>query len=103
MTELRDEDTFDMNFAHLLDHCKGIEAGSSVTQEQADAVEKEPRDQANSKLWFRYRAVRITASKMKLACCTDPTQPDGGLTKTVCYSDVFCFSSKSLTGVEASV
>ena len=50
LTELRDEDTFDMNFAEWLDHCKRIEAGISVTQKQAATVEKETREQANSKL-----------------------------------------------------
>ena len=95
LTELRDEDTFDMNFAELLDHCKGIAAGISVTQEQAATVEKETREQANSKLWFRFRAGRITASKMKLACCTDPTQPAASLIKAVCYPDRFRFTSKA--------
>ena len=40
LTELRDEDTFDMNFAVLLHHCKGIEAEISVTQKQDATVEK---------------------------------------------------------------
>lgn len=95
LTELRDENTFKLNFAELLEHCKGIRPKISVTQEQADAVETETRDQANSKLWFRFRAGRITASKMKSACCTDPTQPAPSLIKSVCYPDVYRFSSKA--------
>ena len=34
LTELKEEDTIDMNFAELIDHCKGIEAVISVTHEQ---------------------------------------------------------------------
>ena len=32
---------------------------------------------------------------MKLACCTDPTQPGAGFIKTVCYPDGFRFTSKA--------
>ena len=32
---------------------------------------------------------------MKLASCMDPTQPAASLIKTVCYLDVFRFTSKA--------
>ena len=54
-----------------------------MIQKQAVTVEKETRKHANSNLWFRFRAGRITASKMKLASCMDPTQPSASLIKTV--------------------
>ena len=41
----------------------------------AVAVENETRSQANSKLWFRYRAGRVTASRMKAVCHMDATNP----------------------------
>lgn len=47
----------------------------SVSEEQAKAVERATRDQASCNLWFQSRAGRITASKMKTACCTEPNQP----------------------------
>ena len=48
--------------------------------EQAKAVELATHEQSNSKLWYRFRAGRITASKMKTACCTDPTLQASTLT-----------------------
>ena len=40
LTELRDEDTFEMNFAVQFNHYKGMKVGISVTQEHADDIEK---------------------------------------------------------------
>ena len=40
--------------------------------EMVSAVERSTRDQSNSNLWFKYRAGRTTASRMKAACKTDP-------------------------------
>ena len=75
--------------------CKDVEI--SVSEEQAKAVEAATRDQASSKLWFRFRAGRITASKMKTACCTDPKQPAQSLIKSVCYPESYRFTSKATT------
>ena len=47
--------------------------------------------------WFRFCAGRITASKMKTACCTDPKQPAQSLIKSVCYSESYRFTSKATT------
>ena len=63
-----------------------------VSAEQARAVELATHEQSNSKLWYRFRAGRITASKMKTACCTDPTLPSQTLIKTVCYPESYKFS-----------
>ena len=66
-----------------------------VSAEQAKAVELATHEQSNSKLWYRFRAGRITASKMKTACCTDPILPSQTLIKTVCYPESYKFSSSA--------
>ena len=52
-----------------------------------EAVEKETRDQSHSKLWYRYRAGRVTASKMKAICRMNTDQPSQSLIKSICYTE----------------
>ena len=63
----------DMEYHRLLKVCESTEI--KITDEMAVAVEKETRSQANSKVWFRYRAGRVTASRMKAVCHMDATNP----------------------------
>lgn len=93
LTELRDENAIQLNYSELLKQCQNTEI--SVTAEQAKVVENATREQSNSKLWYRFRAGRITASKMKTACCTDPTLPAQSLIKSVCYPESYKFSSRA--------
>ena len=87
LSELRDEGSVHMNYAELVAYCRNVDI--SVSAEQAVSVEKAPREQAKSKRWFRLRAGRITASKMKAVCRTDPTQPALSLINSVCYPVLF--------------
>lgn len=80
-----------MDYVTLLDSCCGTKV--SVTTEMAEAVEKATRDQSGSSLWLKYRAGRVTASRMKAACHTDPTNPAQSLIKCICYPQAFKFSS----------
>ena len=67
-----------------------------LTADQAKAVESKTRDQAaNSRIWFRMRAGRITASKFKSACCTDPANPSKSLIMSVCYPEVYRFCNEA--------
>ena len=59
-------------------------------------VEKETRLQSSSKLWFRYRAGRVTASLIKAVCRTDASKPQS-LVISICYTESFCFTSKQTT------
>jgi len=93
LTALRDEHTFSMNYSDLIIHCQQVARGISVTQSQAQAVEKSTREQAHSKAWFRFRVGRITASKMKAVCCTNPAQPSQSLIKSICYPEAGAFIS----------
>ena len=60
----------------------------------AQAVEKETRKQSKTALWFKYRAGRVTASRMKAVCHTDVTNPAQSLVKSICYPEAFNFTSK---------
>ena len=57
----------------LLAACETMEI--SITCEMAQSVEKATKDQSSSRLWFKYRAGRITVSRMKAVCSTDPAHP----------------------------
>ena len=93
LTELVDENCYDMNYAELVSHCQDIFI--SVTEEQAEAVEAATREQASSKLWHRFRAGRITASNMKTVCHTDPAQPALSLISCICNPEGMTFSTKA--------
>ena len=81
------------NYLDLLTMCDQTKITLSV--EMAAAVEVETRNQSKSSLWFTYRAGRITASKMKSACHTDPSNPSQSLIKTIAYPKAYKFSSES--------
>ncbi len=55
------------------------------------AVEMKTRDQSNSRLWFRMRAGRITASKFKAVCCTDLSSPSLSLILSICHPNTMRF------------
>jgi hypothetical protein len=83
----------ELSFPDLLTVCETAEV--QVTAEMAKLVERETRKQSSCKLWFTYRAGRITASRMKYVCHTDPTNPSQSLVKSICYPEAYRFSSKA--------
>ena len=66
-----------------------------ITEAQQQAVEKETREQSNSRLWFRMRTGRVTASKYKMACHTDPANPSQSLIMKICYPETKKFSTEA--------
>ena len=84
-----------MEYHRLIKVCESTEI--NITDEMAVAVESATRSQSNSKLWFRYRAGRVTASRMKAVCRTDATNPSQSLVKSICYPESFCFTSQQTT------
>lgn len=56
-----------------------------VSPAEAMAAEKNSKLQSKSKLWFKYRAGRITASKMKAAVSTKIEAPSISLINSICY------------------
>ena len=84
-----------MEYHRLIKVCESTEI--NITDEMAVAVESATRSQSNSKLWFRYRAGRVTASRMKAVCRTDATNTSQSLVKSICYPESFCFTSQQTT------
>ena len=89
---LHRSDCMTMEYHELLKACEAVEI--TVTKEMSNAIEEETRNQANSKLWYKYRAGRITASKMKAVCHTKSADPAQSLVKSICYPESFCFTSE---------
>ena len=65
----------------------------SITADQSQAVELCTRGQTNSRVWFRMRSGRITASKFKSACRTDPANPSTSLIMAICYPELSRFNT----------
>jgi len=81
-----------LSYNDLLDICESTEI--QVTDDMAKAVEKETRSQSSSKLWYTYRAGRVTASRMKAVCHTNVANPSQSLIKSICYPEAYNFFSK---------
>lgn len=75
LTELRKDVALHMDYKELIALCKAVDI--SISEEQAKAGEAATRGQASCKLWFRFRAGRITASKMKRDCVLHKSTPTG--------------------------
>ena len=56
-----------------------------VSVKQCEALEAAARGQATSRVWFWMRIGRITASKLKAVCSTDPAMPSLCLIMSVCH------------------
>ena len=93
LTNLYDESHADLEYNKLLEVCSNISI--LISQEQADAVEAHTCGQSASRLWYRYRAGRITASRMKAICHTDMMSPSKSLILAICNPSAVRFSSKA--------
>ncbi|SMN01988.1 hypothetical protein SPONN_289 [uncultured Candidatus Thioglobus sp.] len=81
------------NYTELLHICDSVSI--DFTDDMVKAVRTETVKQAGSKLWFKFRAGRVTASRMKQACHTDPAMPSQSLVKAICYPDVYKINTKA--------
>ena len=93
LQSLYDQKFLKLEYTDLLSACSEVDI--HVNADMVSAVESATRDQSKSKLWFKYRAGRITASKMKSACKTDPGLPSQSLIKTICYPEAFGFTTRA--------
>ena len=75
LSNLFAEECMALSYSDLLKKCESVFASLKVTEDQAKHIESATREQAQSTVWFRYRAGRVTVSRFKAAACTDPTQP----------------------------
>ena len=92
---LKDTKYMEMDYHDFLTGCKSISI--DITPKSADTIERATRDHSNSKLWFKYRACRMTASRMKALCHTNAGKPVQSLIKGICYPEAFSFKSKATT------
>ena len=90
---LHKKEYLDLGYSSLLQVASEI--SMHVTCDQAKTVEIKTRDQAKSRLCFRMRAGRITASKFKSACCTDLANPSKSFIMSVCYPELVQFSNEA--------
>ena len=82
LPSLRTSDSCKLNYPDLLNSCEKVSI--EITDDMSQAVEKETRKQSKTPLWFKYRAGRVTASRMKAVCHTDVTNPAQSLVKSIC-------------------
>ena len=82
-------------FADLLQIPVDVEI--EVTPEQSRAVEEKTRGQAHCRLWYRMRTGRITASRLKAVCSTDPSMPSNSLITSICHPELFKFRTAATT------
>ncbi|XP_041376642.1 uncharacterized protein LOC121389093 [Gigantopelta aegis] len=93
LTDLKDDSCMNMEYTKLLELCVNIKVQTSP--DQAKEVEIATRTQSQSKLWYRFRAGRITALNAKSACNTNVLNPAKSLVKTICYPESSTFSNEA--------
>ena len=96
LSEIIDEAKFGLTLDTLIADCAKYEL-PVPSENQVKAVEEMARKQSMFKAWFQFRRGRITASKMKSVCHTDPDQPSQSLIKQICYPESAMFCSKATT------
>ena len=74
-----------MDYNDLVSACESISI--CVTEEMMLAVEEATRNQSSTRLWYVYRAGRVTASRMKQVCHTNASLPSQSLVKNICYPE----------------
>ncbi len=95
LSNLYQEDYLSKSYIDLLEQCETVFDSISISHKQATNIEVATRDQAKSKLWFRFRSGRVTASRLKAACHTNLSQPSQSLIKSVCYPENYKFTSRA--------
>ena len=97
LSSLYDENLRDADFSTVVQKAAEIANSLKITNQQKKIVEEKTRDQANSRLWFRMRSGRITASKFKSACRTNPALPSRSLIMSICHPELARFSTEAIS------
>ena len=85
----------ELTYTELLEVCDNVTI--SVTATDITVIEEFTRGQSQSSAWYTQRAGRITASKMKSVCSTDPGNPAQSLIRQICYPHLHKFSTRATT------
>ena len=94
LTDLFKAEYMGLSYPDLLTKCEEYFCSITISPEQSKNIEKNTRDQACSKIWFKQRGGRVTASRFKAAACTNPAQPSQSLIKSICYPENQHFYTK---------
>ena len=91
LLDLRQVDKLQASLKNLQDEALDVMARLQVSPTQAGNLQM--NTQHNSKLWYTYRAGRVTASNMHAATHTSVEKPSKSLIKRICYPHTLQFSS----------
>ena len=91
LTHIKDPKFDSMTQEEVLSACQSVDI--SVSDEQASAIERATRAQAKCKLWFQYRAGRITTSRMRSVCFTSVSKPSKSLLTAICLPELHEFTT----------
>ena len=77
LTDLYNKEFFKVTeLSDVLPECERVFSSVSISSEHCECIEKTTSSQSQSKLWYQYRAGRITASNFKNAVHTVITEAD---------------------------
>ena len=92
LLDYRSSTSLSLSPKELGDACREFKF-QDLTASLISSVERETRKQSGSRVWFRQRAGRITASKLKQAVRTNCEKPSKSLVKSICYPETYRFST----------
>ena len=98
LTDLKEKNAISLNYKDLVDKCSNINV--TVSEEEVVNVEKRAKQQCKDKLWYDFRAGRITASNMKPVYTTDMANPSQSLVKKICYPNKTVKTEATKWGIE---
>ncbi|XP_068743560.1 uncharacterized protein [Montipora capricornis] len=93
LTVIYNEEHLNYSFQELVEKAEKVFDEINITAKEAEAVEGVTRGQSTCKVWFEHRAGRVTASKFRAACTTDPDKPLKSLIEMICYPNSHRFSN----------
>ena len=87
LTNLFDPNLLNSTLSELQNIIHSNSFSIKVTPDQVKIVEEETRGQSKKDLWFKLRAGRLTASRMKAVCHSSIESPSCSLLKGICQSN----------------
>ena len=83
----------ELTYSELINRCEEVTV--TLSREEILQIEKATRDQSHCDAWYAQQSGRITASKMKSVCRTDPASPSVSLIDQICYPAKHKFSTQA--------
>ena len=95
LTSLYNKTLINISYPELLKKCEDVFTNLSITTEEAKVLEKATQSQSACNLWFNHRAGQTTASRLKSAVHTNPSDPSKSLINAICYPVRSPFSTEA--------